>query len=648
MASPHHCHCRRRRRSTPVLPALLAALAALAAVSGLATATLVNVRVSQQIRPAGALTHYEIALRVRNDGPAPAPAVDLLVRRDLALLLVVAGDKLAKPLAPLPLSPHGTDDGGTHKGDGEVKHHEENTIDHCCRSFVVTLPEPLASGAEIDLVIAMQVTQAIAPVPAEIGESDPQYFRYIGSAYFMSPYRTETMETSIKLPSSELSSRPEQPVPVSVTSDTIKLGPYTNVPPRAHEPVSVRYRDDSGVFVAHHALRQMHISHWGNVAVKEEFRIENAGAKYVGRWSRVDYTERRDKTCPTAIGDTWANLPSAATNVLYKDLVGNITTSRLRNPTKRYRSVQLQFRFPLLGGWQNYFWYTYDVPLGGFSVSKGTSHMIAIPVFPSINERFLCRRLSVRVLLPEGASNVRVEPHRTIAFNVTHSVERTSLNYFGRPTVTLEADNLFTSRKLHVPHVKVSYDFPVVNLLLTPVIILAGIFALFLAYIAYANTDALLVSDEDNPTAKLALSVADKQNRIAVTCAKMDAVYAQLDAMFENTQSSDGGGNEGIGGDSQRMGIESSLKELESDIAETATELQQLGTGKAELASALARRFSSKRDTWMRAMASQKMARSGRIGEDEFHRLMRETIAPSLGTGAVEIDQLVAALTDDL
>jgi Ribophorin I len=250
--------------------------------------------------------------------------------------------------------------------------------------------------------------------------------------------------------------------------------------------------------------------------------------------------------------------------------------------------------------------------------------------------------------LPEGASNVRVMPHQTIPLGVQHSVERTSLNYFGRPVVTLTADNLFTSRKLHVTTVKISYDFPVVNLLLTPMIIVAGIFAIFLAYVTYANTDVLLVPIKDDPTASRALGIAEQQNRIAATCAKMEASYARLDVLFDNIMETINDDHKAADMEHQRKEVESALKESESDLAVAAVELKQLGSGKAELVSTLLRRFTSKRDSWMRAMTLRRVSENSRNDRDNYHKTMLDTIAPALTEIAVDIDELVTALTDDL
>lgn len=587
-----------------------------------AQAALVNARVTVGVDATASVARVQVMLRVRNDGPEPQSAVRLVAPVGSGAIVVGEGDKLTKTGR---LVAEKEADGG---------------------GYGVVLRKPLAAGDEIALAVSYEQLDAIVPSPSEIAEGESHYVLYAASAYFASPYVTESATTVIKMSGVPVAGVVHAPEPNEVSGTTLTLGPYSNVPAFANAPVAVRFKNDRGMLVAASALREMYVSHWGNVAVKEEFLVENSAARHVGRWSRVDYDKglAAPLASRTAIGDVWVNLPKRSTNVVYKDLVGNITTSRLREPNAKHRPMQLSFRFPLLGGWKNHFWYTYDVPLSDFSSSLGSSHRLSVPVFPSVNERFLCRRLAIRIMLPEGATNVNVLAHPSLEFASAQTAERTTLNYFGRTVVTLTAPNVYASSAAHEQSVVVTYDFMATYLLAAPLIVAAGIFALFLAAIVYAGSEVMLVSDQDDPAACATALVTDQHMRIAAAIRVIDADHAALDALFSRLTSVDDARTVAPA----RMALESRLRDQEAELASAAAELRRLGRGGAEVAGALAQRFGQKRDLCMRAMSSRLMLVEQRMTEEKYVQQMNGTLSPALVLVADELELLADALIQDL
>jgi oligosaccharyltransferase complex subunit alpha (ribophorin I) len=593
-------------------------------------ATLVNERVAIAVDATGPLAQVQTHVRVRNDGPNAVSTVTLILpnaeRR--GPLVVAEGAELGRKVIPLTLS--------------HVQATVEGVPDHS-EAVNAVLSNKLDIGEAVDLLVAYDLTHAIVLSPIEIRENESQYVRFEGDAYYTSPYFTESVETAIKLASASLIAKPTGPVPFSVSKSTLKLGPYVAVPPMSSNPISARFQNNKGFLVADEAIREMYVSHWGNVAVKEELKLRNAGAKFIGRWSRIDYTSSPSAAAP-AIADVWANLPRESTTILYKDLIGNITTSRLRKPNKKNRPAQFSFRFPLLGGWKNHFWYTYDVPLSGVARSKASSHVLRIPVFPTINERFLCHRLVVRVMLPEGASSIDVLPHATLGFKTEYAVQRKTLNYFGRTVVTLTTNNVQTFGAPHAPRVEIKYNFSRINLLVSPLIVVAGIFGMFLIFIVYLNTDVVLVSDKDDPRSRAVLVVTDQRLRVTSACDKMSALYAGLDVLFDSLES------ERIAMDvgARRMALESDLKSLEADISAASSALSNLGSGSASIAAAIAVRYASKRDVCMRAIAARKMLLEGRMKDEDYTEQMSNKIGPVVALLTDEIEALSTAITDEM
>jgi oligosaccharyltransferase complex subunit alpha (ribophorin I) len=106
-------------------------------------------------------------------------------------------------------------------------------------------------------------------------------------------------------------------------------------------------------------------------------------------------------------------LPSGIRNAYYYDLIGNVSTSRLRSfpsvPKDRqgtqYSILELRPRYPLLGGWNYSFTLGWDSPLeDSASYDKSTGrYIVEVPIMTPIpgavvNEEVLA------VILPEGAT----------------------------------------------------------------------------------------------------------------------------------------------------------------------------------------------------------------------------------------------------
>ena len=65
-----------------------------------------------------------------------------------------------------------------------------------------------------------------------------------------------------------------------------------------------------------------------------------------------------------------ALLPLRATNVYYRDVIGNVSTSWVRKE-EEYLHAEFSPRFPMLGGWQTQFFIGYNLPAQvAFGVSQ--------------------------------------------------------------------------------------------------------------------------------------------------------------------------------------------------------------------------------------------------------------------------------------
>lgn len=114
--------------------------------------------------------------------------------------------------------------------------------------------------------------------------------------------------------------------------------------------------------------RHIEVSHWGNVAVEETLEIINTGARLSGPFSRLDYDMGVGKQ--TAVSSLKTALPSAAQHIYYRDEIGNISTSRVKDVSDAVE-VTLSPRFPLMGGWKTKYTIGYNVPAHEFLRRSG-------------------------------------------------------------------------------------------------------------------------------------------------------------------------------------------------------------------------------------------------------------------------------------
>lgn len=576
------------------------------------------------------------SVKFRNDGLDALDTVRLTFPCDdidSNAPLVQEGESLQKPFVPLAVE----------RTETVSTQHDSGKTFPCYKEFSVGLNRGVKAGDSMNLIILWASTKAVAPSPGKIQDNEPQYVQYRGSAYYLSPYRIVSMIKEVSVPRGDIAYSPSHPVPVSVEGNIVVFGDYNNLPPFSHEPVMLRFRNDNGFLVADKAIREIYLSHWGNMAVREEFYLSNVAATHVGSWSRIDYT-KTNSHYPTAIPDVWAYLPREASDIVYKDLVGNVTTSHLREPNGKFRSLQLTFRFPLVGGWKYHFWYTYNVPLHNFARSHNSNHFVNIPIFPSIHKRFLLRELVVRVILPEGASEVRIKPHKTVRFQTQESFQKTTLNYYGRKVVTLTAENVYSRAAVHARQIGISYNLSSASLLVTPCLIVGGIFGIFIAYLVFANSSLVLVPEAADEDAQARLLASEQIARISAECEKMDDLYRELDGLLESCSSKDSL----VDTMNSRMRIETELRSHENEVSDAVMQLKQLQNNKAELAGAILQRYITKRDGCMRYFSSWKMHLQGDMGQDVFKSQVERKLSHVIGTVSEELVVLVDSLTDYL
>ena len=166
-------------------------------------------------------------------------------------------------------------------------------------------------------------------------------------------------------------------------------------------------------------------------------------------------------------------------NPYFTDDIGNVSTSRFR-PGRKEANLELKPRYPVFGGWKYSFRVGWDANLSTYlrKLSSGDSYVLKVPFLegPRQQEGIEYSRVTLRVILPEGATNVKYSTSVPTVDN-SISLHHTFLDTVGRTTLTLTSINLvddFRDRDLIV-----TYDYPWTAGLRKPIVITLGVFALF-------------------------------------------------------------------------------------------------------------------------------------------------------------------------
>lgn len=355
--------------------------------------------------------------------------------------------------------------------------------------YLIHLPTPLAPKQQQTLSISYSVLSALSPVPAKIGQSDKQYVQYTFSAYTPSAYDTEKQKTKIKFPNADIPDYTTLPADLNAEKkadpqkqgSTFTYGPYNNIPAGAEEFVSVRYEFTKPVTHASLLERDLEVSHWGgNLASEERYWLTNQGAELKNHFSRVEWQKQSYMNPPTSALKA-LNLPlhPGAVDAYFTDDIGNVSTSRFR-PGKKENLLELKPRYPVFGGWKYSFRVGWNADLNSYlrKLSTGDSYVLKVPFLegPRIGEGIAYARVHLRVILPEGATNVKYST--TVPLVDSHTgIHKTFMDTVGRTTLELHAINLvdeYRERDLIV-----TYDYPWTAGYRKPIVITVGMFAVF-------------------------------------------------------------------------------------------------------------------------------------------------------------------------
>ncbi|KAE9382172.1 oligosaccharyltransferase alpha subunit [Stipitochalara longipes BDJ] len=361
--------------------------------------------------------------------------------------------------------------------------------------YRVRLAQPLAPKAQLTLGITYSYLSALHPLPKHIAQADNQFLVYEFSAYCPSAYVTTKQKTEVKFPSGNV---PEYTiVPGGEVESPVKAGSkftygsFGEVPAGAVEPVKVRYEFTKPLIHISQLERDVEVSHWGgNIAFEERYTLHNHAANLTSQFSRVQFASQQYYNPPsTAIKELKFPLKVGSLGPYFTDVIGNVSTSRFRS-NKREANLEIKPRYPIFGGWNYPFRVGWNADLKKFlrKLKTGEGYVLNVPFLegPKQSEGMVYEHITLRVILPEGAVNVKYSTTVPLVSEEI-SLHRTFMDTTGRTALTLTAINIvddFRERELIV-----TYDYPLLAGLRKPLVIFVTFFGLFAAAWAIGSID---------------------------------------------------------------------------------------------------------------------------------------------------------------
>ncbi|KAK3425087.1 hypothetical protein EUGRSUZ_F01802 [Eucalyptus grandis] len=491
---------------------------AVALLSTPALSDLVLTRVDRRVDLTSHIVRITSTLKVENTG-----------KDSVSEVLLVFPARQVKNLAYLTaLSSTGKGKAKTAAVNLPVKNVNSEGMPPALVAYSVSLPEGgLGKGESFTFDVSVVFTHSLQPFPEKITQADTQLLVFEESAYFLSPYAVKVQSLTVKLPHPRVESYTKLEN-TKIQGSEIKYGPYENLAPFSYSPIVVHFESNQPFVVARELVREIEVSHWGNVQVTENYDLVHGGSQIKGEFSRLDYQARPHIRGAAAFRNLIAKLPPRAHSVYYRDAIGNISTSHLWGDARK-TELEIEPRYPMFGGWRTAFTIGYGLPLQDFLFKSGGKRFLNISFGSPISE-IIIDTLIVKVVLPEGSRDISV----STPFPVKQWEETkfSHLDVVGRPVVALEKSKVVPE---HDQYFQVYYKFNSISMLREPIMLISGFFFLFVACIVYVHADLSISKSSASYLAKVqweeVQSVIQQVNNLINRCL---TVHDKLDASLRD------------------------------------------------------------------------------------------------------------------
>lgn len=352
----------------------------------------------------------------------------------------------------------------------------------------VSLSTPLPAGETTTLETLSVYYNVQTAYPAEIRQADSQLMVYHDNLYVLSPYQVSAQTTEVVLPNGNVKSYTEEK-PVTKADSKIKYGRYDMIKAFSLKELNVHFEQTKPFKQVATCEREIQVSHWGNIYVEETYEIKNGGAKFVGPFSRLKFAHNYGGKA-NSFRELRARLPHASHSLYFVDLIGNISSSNTRR-TSSETILDLELRYPLMGGWKEDFTIGYSLPLKGFLFKTRSGRNKLVMDFNSPIDDLYIQDLTVKIVLPEGSNSIKL----ALPYEVEQHFDTkyTYLDVAGRPVLVLKKQNVVPE---HSTKFDVEYSTAAFSWMFEPFLLISVYFAFFVTVITVNRLEFTISKDE--------------------------------------------------------------------------------------------------------------------------------------------------------
>ena len=331
-------------------------------------------------------------------------------------------------------------------------HKQQKTNDDFLLYDLTFRSEPMNHEEERLLIITEYYSDQYVLLPKKIALQEDQYVVFSQTQNFISYYETLNQKTKVKLPVNKnkvlgYTKSFADGFNTLEENDKIIYTCRDPIEPFYYKIFKAHYECNFSLVVFNYVEKFHEVSHWGNIAVEEKYQIENIGAKLDGEFGRIDFDEDGVKGGKNALRALFTKLPLRANNLWYRDEIGNVSSSRAMRDWDDVK-LDIEPRFPLLGGWKNNYMTGYSLPTK-FHVRVGDDGYNRLNLTFGLGyEDILAKNYTFKVILPEHSEVSKVNLPIDGNFKISYEKTFSFLDIFGRTTVVITMNNVFDIHKI--------------------------------------------------------------------------------------------------------------------------------------------------------------------------------------------------------
>ena len=338
-----------------------------------------------------------------------------------------------------------------------------------------------------DLIVKEDYFEKLQFKPKNIYILENQLELFIDTVNLVSAYPAKSHVTTVILPSEKTELIKYTTKDQNRSGEKLIYSLSDEIPPLVSKKLEIHYQNNKPLTVFNYATKTYQVSHWGNIAVTEEYQIENIGAKLIGEFGRIDYDDT-GKGGKNALKSIRAKLPLRAWGLWYRDEIGNVSTSNARREMDDV-DLLLTPRFPILGGWKSNYDIGYNLPTKFHVTTNNKGNYMLNLTFGMPYKNMLARNYTVKVILPESADNIKVKLPIDVQYHIKYDKEFGCLDLFGRKSIIINMNNMYD---VYNTNFFITYDYKWTMLFVKPFILIVYFLILFTIMIIYSRANISL------------------------------------------------------------------------------------------------------------------------------------------------------------